>query len=355
MSLKISNFHKKYFSELAFKLAEINKYKTAENPSVGCVVTNYNNDIISKGFTSIGGRPHAETNALKNISSRIIKRMFVTLEPCCHFGKTPPCTRIIKKKNIKNIYIYNKDPNFLVNGKGISFLKRNKINCTIKINNNHFYEQYNYSVKSKFPFVTSKLAITNKYNTVVNTKKYFTSEQALKFAHLLRYQNDSILVGKNTFLKDMPKLNCRIDGLEKFSPKIFIINKDLDFNKKNLTNTSKKIFVIHSCQNQNKVLRFSKIFNLIKLKNINGLIDPKDILMKIYQLGLRRLLIEGGVKTLNLFQKQKLINKFIFIKSCENISNTRNSAKFLIDSASSKNLNKYRVNINLSNNELFII
>ena len=86
--------------ELAFKLAQINLYKTAENPSVGCVVTDFNNKILSTGFTSVSGRPHAEKNALSKVQINERKRIFITLEPCSHYGKTPPCVKNIKEKKL---------------------------------------------------------------------------------------------------------------------------------------------------------------------------------------------------------------------------------------------------------------
>jgi len=104
MSLKKNNFYQKYFSELALSLARINKFITKENPSVGCVVTDFNNNILSSGVTSKNGRPHAENNALIKLNKKITKKLFVTLEPCNHYGKTPPCTKIIVNFNVKQMY-----------------------------------------------------------------------------------------------------------------------------------------------------------------------------------------------------------------------------------------------------------
>ena len=341
--------------ELAFKLAQINLYKTAENPSVGCVVTDFNNKILSTGFTSVSGRPHAEKNALSKVQINERKRIFITLEPCSHYGKTPPCVKNIKEKKVNEVYFSHYDKNLIVYKKGFNFLKKNKIRTSIeKTNFKDFYDKYNFALKHQAPYVSAKLAITKNLNTSVPDKKYFTNIKSLKFSHLLRYFNDSILIGKNTFLKDFPKLNCRIEGFNNFSPKIFVINNNLDFYPKHLSLYSKKIYIIHSCENFTKVKKLKKYFNLIKLKSRNKIICPNDILKCIFKLGLKRLLIEGGVKTLEIFQKQNLVNKFYFIKSQKNVKKSHQSAKFLINSAFNKNLNKYRVDINLDDNELFI-
>ena len=354
MSQKLNNFYKKYFSELSFSLASLNKFTTGPNPSVGCVVTNLSNEIISIGNTSINGRPHAEHNALSRLTNNDKKRIFVTLEPCSHFGRTPPCTNIIKKKNVKEVYYSYIDSNPMVNRNGINQLKERKISV-FKINptNKNFYKEYDYSVKNKFPYVTSKLAITSNFSTILSGKKYFTNNQSLKFAYLLRYMNDSILVGKNTFLKDIPKLNCRLAGLGKFSPKIFIINPDLSITKKYSNLYKKKITIFHCSNDLHKIKKYRKYFHLIKIKSFENLIEPSSILKIIYSLGCRRLLIEGGLKTLEFFKKNNYIKKYHFIFSNLSSANSKLSAKQLIFSLAINGLSRYKQSINLSNDKLF--
>ena len=356
MSRKLNNFYKKYFSELAFSLAKLNKFTTGPNPSVGCVVTNLTNDIISVGTTSINGRPHAEHNALSRLTSNTKKRIFVTMEPCSHFGKTPPCTGIIKKKNVKEVYYSYIDTNPIVNGNGVNQLKEKKILVSrINSSDKNFYKEYDYSVKSKVPYVTSKLALTKNFSTILSGKKYFTNNQSLKFAHLLRYINDSILVGKNTFLKDIPKLDCRLLGLGKFSPKIFVINPDLSIRAEHYNLYKKKITIFHASNNLSKIKKYNNYFHLIKLKKLENLIDVSSILKTIYSHGCRRLLIEGGLKTLECFKKNNYINKYHFIFSNLTSINTKLSAKQLISSLPVNRLSRYKQSINLLNDKLFSI
>ena len=355
MSLKKNNFYTKYFTELAISLAKINKFITKENPSVGCVVTDLKNNILSTGITSRNGRPHAEHNALLKLNKKIAKKIFVTLEPCNYISKTPACTKSILKSNIKEVYCNQIDKNSIINGSGFKFLKEKKIKIIKTNKNKHFYYDYNYSATRKLPYVTAKLAITKNFSTVVSGKKYFTNLKSLKFAHSLRYMNDSILVGCKTILKDSPKLDCRIEGLGKFSPKIFLINKNLNFTNKHLLLYPKNTVVFHSSADFKKIVKYKKNFVLEKIKTNSGNFPPKEILKRIYKYKCRSLLIEGGSKTINIFAEYGRVNKFIFIQS-EIVSKTKEShTNNMVRSLSSDNFDKYNVKINLNNNKLFKI
>lgn len=355
MSLKKNNFYQKYFSELALSLARINKFITKENPSVGCVVTDFNNNILSSGVTSKNGRPHAENNALIKLNKKITKKIFVTLEPCNHYGKTPPCTKKIVISNVKQLHCNQIDKNPAVNGSGLKFLKENKIKIKESNINKNFYINYNYSVKNKLPYVTAKLAITKNFSTVVSRKKYFTNSQSLKFAHLLRYMNDSILVGQKTLLKDYPKLNCRIEGLGEHSPKIFFINRNLNFTKRHLLLYPRSTVVFHSSEDSKKISKYKKFFFLEKIESNSANFSPEEILKRIYKHKCRRLLIEGGSKTVNIFVKNKYVNKFFFIQSEINSKTKDPHTVNMVRSLCGNNFDRYNVKINLNNNKLFKI
>ena len=138
----------KFFSNLAFNLAEKNLGKTNKNPSVGCIIVK-NNSVISSAVTSLNGRPHAEYIALsKNLDFKN-SDMYVTLEPCTHFGHTPPCTNIIKKKKIKNVFYSFEDPDERTNKKAKKVLRKaNKIK-KISFKNKDFYQSYFLNKKKK--------------------------------------------------------------------------------------------------------------------------------------------------------------------------------------------------------------
>ncbi len=302
-----------YLTKLANKLSEINRYNTFPNPSVGAVILK-KNDEINYSFTGKGGSPHAEFDLLKNNKNKNIKKIFTSLEPCCHHGKNPPCTDLIIKNKINQVITSAKDQDERVKGKTKKIL--NKRNISIKYLNLPTLSStfHNFSKKNKIPYVVSKIAISSDGYTKHNSKRLFTGTLAIKFAHLLRYQSDSILIGRKTLIEDNPKLNCRIPGLEK-KLAVFIINKNLIFSKKVLKNKFlKKSYVFHSSKDLYKIKKLKKFFNLIYLdfetKNLQNL-----ILNKIYSLGFVKLLIEGGSLTTKSFLEANLINEQYIIKN----------------------------------------
>ena len=161
MSLKINKFNKRYM-QLALYLANQRIGLTGDNPSVGCVIVK-NNEIISTGQTGLGGRPHAEVSAIRNADRKKIigSSMYVTLEPCNHYGKTPPCTKLIIKSKIKKIYFGVEDPDERTFGKSIAILQKKKVkvkkNVLVK-KIKKFYESYFFLKKTEYPYVTGKIA-----------------------------------------------------------------------------------------------------------------------------------------------------------------------------------------------------
>ncbi len=307
--LKIKNeFYHKYYLILSNKLSNINQHITFPNPSVGCIVTK-NNNIQKFGYTSKNGRPHAEYNCLKSLKKKT-ENLYVSLEPCVHYGKTPPCINLIVSKKIKRVFCSNLDRDQRVFNKSKNFLKKKHISFHFKKIYNQSIAEYNYTKQKKLPFVIGKIAVSNDGFTSKKNKKLFTNYKSQKFAHILRYQCDSILIGYKTLLNDNPKLNCRIGGISK-NIKKFIINKNLNFKKNNLSNKFlKNSYVFHNSIDKKKILILSKNFKLIKIHNFSSLV----ILKKIYELGYRKLLIEGGVKTHKFFLEKKLINSFFVIR-----------------------------------------
>ena len=232
MSTKKDKFSKKdnKFMSLALDLARARHGLTGVNPSVGCVIVK-NDKIISIGQTGYNGRPHAEQNAIKD-SNEDLKgsKMYVTLEPCNHYGQTPPCTREIIKNKIKEVIYSIEDIDKKVKGKSFKILRLKNIKVKkglLKKDVNKFYIPYFYNRKNKIPYVTGKIAVS-KNNLIYNKNtKRITDVHSDKFTHFLRYQNDSLLISYKTLNIDNPKLNCRIAGLKNFSPKRIILDNYL--------------------------------------------------------------------------------------------------------------------------------
>ena len=172
-----------YYMDQALSLAKINQGLTGENPSVGCVLVK-KDQIISSGVTGINGRPHAEVNAINNSKEKVNgSTLYVTLEPCNHYGKTPPCTNLIKKKKIRKVYYGVNDVDSRTSKAAKKFFKKNNINFNkglLSIKLNSFYKSYFYIRKNKLPYVVGKIASSKdayiksiKDKMITNNKHFF--------------------------------------------------------------------------------------------------------------------------------------------------------------------------------------
>src|SRR3989337_1597383 len=206
---------KEYYMGIAIVLARKGIGWTSPNPAVGAVIVK-GGKIIGKGYHKRIGLCHAEINALKEAGARTNGgEMYVTLEPCNHFGKTPPCTDAIIKAGIKKVFVGMKDPNPLVSGKGIKRL----LNACMKVETGMLEEEcrdinepYIKYMKTRTPFVTLKLASTldGKIASAAGDAKWITGDTARKHAHRMRAQADAVMVGISTVLKDNPELTTRL-------------------------------------------------------------------------------------------------------------------------------------------------
>ena len=355
MSTKKNKFSAKdkFYMKIALNLAISNHGLTGFNPSVGCVIVK-NDKIISIGKTSYNGRPHAEYNAIKN-STEDLKdsKIYVTLEPCCHQGLTPPCTNLIIKSKIKEVIYSVNDIDKRVRNKSFKIFKSNKIlvkKGLLKKEVKNFYYPYFFNRKKKLPFITGKIALSNNNLIYSKKKRKITNSYSDKFSHLLRYQNDSLMISYKTLNKDNPKLDCRLKGFEKFSPKRIILDNKLNTKMNShifRTANNKNTLIFYNKAKRSKILNFKrKKIQLIKSKiNKKNRFDFKVILKKLYNSGCRNLLVEGGGELTNYLIKHKIFNKFYLFKSQKNLPKNPESLEF----NSLKILNqKYKNSINLN-------
>lgn len=307
------------YISFAINLAKKNIGITSNNPSVGSVLVK-NNIIIATGITAENGTPHSETIAITKAGKNSEgATLYVTLEPCSHFGKTPPCVDLIIKSKIARVVIATIDPDLRVNGLGIQKLKAAGIEVVVGVLEKEAQELNRgfFSVKTLGrPFITLKLAtsqdgkIAQGDNFQNSDDKWITSEQSRKYAHYLRAKNDAILVGANTVRKDNPMLDCRLSGLEKYSPKRIILSEklDIDLNSK-IIQTAKSIPTFIATNNSDHK-RFTDLgIKIINFKNLN------DLTQKLPELGINNLLIEGGSVVATEFLKADLVDKLIWIKA----------------------------------------
>ena len=353
------SFKDQFYMELALDLAKAREGLTGLNPSVGCVVVK-NDKIISIGQTSFNGRPHAEFNAIKNCTENLQNsKMYVTLEPCSHYGLTAPCTKVIINSKISEVFYPIKDIDRRVYGKTNKILIAKKIKVRtslLKSKIEQFYDSYFYNRKNKLPYVTGKIAISKNNLIYSKNNKKITNILSDKFTHYLRYKNDSIMISYKTLNKDNPRLDCRLKNMKKFSPRRIILDNKLDTNIKSyLFKTANKnnTVIFYNEADKSKIIKFKKNkINLVK-SNINNdkKFDIKIIMKKLYKLGCRNLLIEGGNDlTQNLLNK-KIFNKFYLFKGQKKLSKLVEHKEFIGLKDLKKNYkNKQNLKSNFGNN-----
>ena len=345
----------KTFMKLAIDLARARKGLTGKNPSVGCIIVK-NDQIISIGQTGYYGRPHAEYNAISNSFQNLEgSKMYVTLEPCNHYGKTPPCTKSIIKSGINEVVYSINDIDKKVKGKSFKILKKKNIKVKkgiLEKETKELYESYFVNRKYKLPFVTAKIAISKNKLIFSESVKRITNQTSNKISHYLRFKNDAILISSKTLNIDNPKLDCRLKGFEKFSPKRIILDKDLDIDLntyilKSIEKNNTIIFHSSSKIPKIKILKKKGIILVKQKLNKEKRFDLKTVLKKLFLLGVRNLLVEGGDKITKNILKNNLVNQFYLFKSQKNLPRTKNHVIFTSNDIL---MNKYKIRSKIISN-----
>ena len=343
------------FLNLAFQLAEKNLGQTGLNPSVGSVVVK-NNSVISSGITSVNGRPHAEFNALNNIRNISGSTLYTSLEPCVHHGMTPPCTNIIIKKKIKNVFFGFEDPDLRTFRKAKKILNRKGIRTKLIKSKKFksFYRSYLINKKFGLPFISAKIAISKDNFSINKKKKWISNIFSRKITHLLRSKHDGIISTSKSINYDNALLNCRIEGLNNYKPDLFIIDLNLKL-KKNLLLSKilkkRRTYLITYKVNIKKAQTYKKKgYRIIYINSLINKNDFKLLFRKIYKIGYSRILIEAGLSFLNNLIKNRLVNDLYIFKTNFNLKkNGKNNAtlKYL------KSITSKRMSINLNNDKLY--
>ena len=333
---------------------------TKKNPAVGCVIVK-NNNLISAGHTSFNGSPHAEHNAIKFSNKKNYNSdLYVTLEPCSHYGKTSPCTKKIIKNKINKVFFSLKDPDIRSHDKSTKEFRRNMVAVKkgilyLKVKN--FYESYLNSKNNKLPFVTAKIAISKDYFTKNKKGKWITNQFSRGRVHLMRSNHDCILTTVSTVIMDNPKMTCRIYGLENTSPARIILDKALEIpiNSKILKDGKKyNTIIIFNHVNVKKIKKLKKLnIKLIKMPlNKNGYFNLEDILIRVKNLNFSRIFIEAGLNLISNFLDQNLINHIHIFQSNKILGNNgSNSFKKIMRLFSKKKI-IFNNNVNLFGDKL---
>ena len=286
----------------AIALAKNGEGRTNPNPLVGAVLVK-NNEIIGEGFHQKYGGLHAEREALKNCeengNSAEGATLYVTLEPCCHFGKQPPCTQAIVEAGIRRVVVGSRDPNPLVHGKGNSFLREQGIEVTedfLKDECDALNPIFFHYISTRTPYVALKYAMTADGKTASKTgkSKWITGEKSRLFVHQLRNRYSCILAGIGTVLSDNPLLTSRIPGGR--NPVRIICDSKLRIPLDcNIVKTAKEIPTIIACcqENEKKSALEKSGCEVLCLPGKTG-VDLKKLTKTLGKRSLDSVLIEGG-------------------------------------------------------------
>jgi len=294
--------HKKYIQR-TFYLAKKGIGKVAPNPLVGCVIVK-NNKIIGEGYHKEYGDKHAEINAINNVSNKKEiegSSVYINLEPCNHFGKTPPCSDALVKLKPKEVIISNKDPNPLTNGKSIKKLIDNNINVRsniLKEEGEELNKRFFKNQIKKLPFIILKWAQTSDGFIAKSdgSSKWISNDISRTLVHKWRSEELGILVGAKTVNSDNPKLNVRSwDGKDPI--RVIIDPNNRSSNKNDILSDTLPTLIYNK-------KRESKVQNkqFVRLLEFNLLNILKDILSR----GISSIMVEGGSFTLQSFIENNL-------------------------------------------------
>lgn len=305
-----------HYMRHALRLASRAIGRSAPNPAVGAVIVK-NGNIVGCGWTAHGGRPHAEPIALSQAGDGAKgATLYVTLEPCAHYGQTPPCMEAIIKAGITRVVAACGDPNPLVAGKGFSGLRAAGIEVIENIceKEARFLNEGFFSViERKRPFVTLKLA-TSLDNKITRSdgKKWITNEQSRAHVHGLRARHDAIITGIGTVLADDPRLDCRLPGCEQDSPTRIVMDNHLRV-PENAQILPAWIFAIAEAveRNSKKVAKLqaagTRIFAYTR--------SLADVLHILANQGVTRLLVETGQKLASAFIENNLVDRIYWFSA----------------------------------------
>jgi len=310
---------------MALNLAAKGKGLTSPNPLVGCIIVK-RGKVIGRGFHKKAGQDHAEIIAIKQASSKINNStMYVNLEPCSHWGKTPPCTEKIVESGVREVIIAQHDSNVLVDGfKELKFRGvKSKIGILEKEAKklNEIYLKY---MKKKLPFVTIKVAMSadGRIATKSGDSKYITSIEARKIVHGLRTEVDAVLVGVNTVIRDNPKLTPRL-VVGKDPLKIVLDSKLSIPEKCNLMKDPSKLLIATTSKAPKNKLKklMQKGTQIITLKQDKGMVDLKQLMKELGKMEITSVLIEGGSEVNSSAIKAKLVDKIVIFAAPKLIGN----------------------------------
>ncbi len=312
------------YMKRALELAKCGAGFVTPNPLVGAVIVK-DEQIIGEGFHQRFGENHAEINAIEDAKRRnndiTGATMYVTLEPCSHYGKTPPCAETLISSGISKVIIGLKDPNPLVSGKGIKLLEKSGIEVVTGVleddcrNINEVFLKY---ISSRTPFVTLKYAMTldGKISSFSGDSRWITNAKSREFVHELRHSSSAIMVGIGTVIMDDPSLNTRLDIENRRDPIRIVVDTKgripLCAKILNMDSDAKTIVATTELIERDKLNALKeKGVTVIICPIIDNQVDLKFLLETLHSENIDSILLEGGSELNFNMLKEKLIDKVI--------------------------------------------
>ena len=296
----MSDFQKKMMRQ-ALALARRGVGKTSPNPAVGCLIVR-DGVVVGRGWHKKAGTPHAEVHALNEAGELAAGAdVYVTLEPCAHFGRTPPCAKALIEAKVARVYVAMVDPNPLVAGAGIEMLRQAGVEVETglleepaRALNRPFIKW----IQTKLPFVVLKSALTmdGKTATANGDSRWITSDRSRREVHRLRGVVDAIMVGVGTVLTDDPQLTCRVPGGK--DPMRVVVDSTLRIPRHAalLSVKSKAGTLIATCSRDAARLEAvrSRGARILSCRESGGQVDLADLLRRLGEIGVQSILLEGG-------------------------------------------------------------
>lgn len=311
------------YMERALSLAKLALGQVSPNPAVGAVIV-HDGEVVGQGYTQPPTQPHAEIVALTQAGEKAKgAKLYVTLEPCCHYGRTPPCTKAIIKAGIKEVHMAMIDPNPVVNGKGKAELDKAGIKTIVGESENaakEINEAYIKYITTGIPFITVKFALSldGKIATRTGDSRWISGEESRKYVHFLRYASDAIMVGVSTVVIDDPSLTTRCGGGRGGTAVKQPLRVIIDTNGRTPMNARVfqqpgKTLLAYSKINKTKRTAYTKTgAEMMELPtDEQGLVDINSLLKELGKREITSVLCEGGGTLLGTLFENHLVDKVV--------------------------------------------
>jgi len=334
------------FINECIELAKLGEGLVSPNPLVGAIVVNKNGKVVGKGFHKKYGEAHAEINALNEAGEKAKGgTLYINLEPCCHFGKTPPCIDRVINAGIKKIVIGMEDPNPKVSGNGIKKALNAGIEVVLGVQEKKckkLNEIFITNILRHKPFVAIKTASTidGKIATSTGNSKWITAENSRNIVHQLRNKYDAVLTGSGTVIKDNPSLTARINNTR--NPVRIIIDSNLitSPDSKVYCNDKTRVIIVVSAEiSSEKIQKYPDNVEFIKCPVLNnGKIDLNYLTRALFENNINSVLVEAGGKLNAELIKNNIVDKFYFFIAPKILGDT--NARQLFEGFYIENINE---------------